>query len=198
MQAKKLFDPDKLAHYEGTGWKAYYEHDWFKLLGLVLKICQEQFNLPFLRSVQAGYYIARATSIFASPTHDTATVRRFIHNYYKIARRYSNLKFDVDRVTGLELEYWYVHRRLVGKPDKTEFIESLAQLHSALFGISLEQARPSAEWRVLANNTVDGITQKTSTDVQGDWLLLEDYLSRCYRSIDQEVRQARPSGELVG
>jgi hypothetical protein len=70
--------------------------------------------------------------------------------------------------------------------DKTEFIETMTDLHSAIFGISREQARESAELRVLANNTVDLITSKTSTDPESDWAKLEDYLRQCYQSIRRE------------
>jgi hypothetical protein len=63
----------------------------------------------------------------------------------------------------------------------------MVQLHSTTFGIAPEQARESAELRVLANNTVDKITGKTSTDVEGDWRQLEEYLRQCYRSIDRAL-----------
>jgi hypothetical protein len=63
----------------------------------------------------------------------------------------------------------------------------MTQLHSAIFGITPEQARESAELRVLANNTVDLITSKTSVDPEADWEKLEDYLRQCYRSIAQAL-----------
>jgi hypothetical protein len=80
-----------------------------------------------------------------------------------------------------------VHRRLSGNPEKDEFLQTLVDLHSALFGLSSEQVRESAEWRLLAANTVDLITSNTSTDVEGDWSKLEEYLRRCYHSIQREL-----------
>jgi hypothetical protein len=53
--------------------------------------------------------------------------------------------------------------------------------------------RESAELRVLANNTVNLITGKTSTDPEADWAKLESYLRDCYRSI-QKVQQQEKVG----
>ena len=62
----------------------------------------------------------------------------------------------------------------VGEADKSTFIQALIDRHFALFDLSPEQVRASAEWRVLAASTVDLITSKTSTDVEGDWAKLEE------------------------
>lgn len=65
-------------------------------------------------------------------------------------------------------------------------------LHCAIFGLTAEQARESAQWRLQAATTVDRITGKTSTDVEGDWAKLEEDLRRCYRSIQQEREKREP------
>jgi hypothetical protein len=79
--------------------------------------------------------------------------------------------------------------RCAGLEDKSEFIQTMVDLHSAIFGITAEQARESAELRVLAGNTVDLITSKTSTDVAADWAKLEEYLRQCYSSIQYELER---------
>jgi hypothetical protein len=75
----------------------------------------------------------------------------------------------------------------VGQSDKSEFLQTLIDLHSAIFGLAPDQVRKSAEWRLMAADTVDRITGKTSTDVEGDWAKLEDYLRQCYREIQREL-----------
>jgi len=70
---------------------------------------------------------------------------------------------------------------------KSEFLQVLIELHSALFGLSEQQVHVSAEYRLLAADTVDLITGKKSTDVEGDWAKLEEYLRRCYSSIQEEL-----------
>jgi hypothetical protein len=181
------FNPDRVAYFEATGWRAYYDRKWLTLLRLIVSLCQEQFHIPFPRSLQAAYYVTRASAAWAPVDHDTRKVQAYYEKFYRMARRYSGLRFDPARVAALELRYNDDHRRLVGQPDKTAFIETMAQLHSATFGITPEQARESAELRVRANNTVDRITGKTSADVEGDWRTLQDDLRGCYRSIQRAL-----------
>ena len=184
------FNPDRVAHFEATGWRAYYDHKWLKLLRLIVALCEEQFHIPFPISLLAAYYVTRASIAWVPVDHDVEKVKAFYTKFYRLARRHSGLTFDPEKVGALELEYNDVHRRLSGKPDKTEFIETMTQLHSAIFGITTEQARESAELRVLANNTVDLITSKTSTDPEAGWIKLEDYLRQCYRSIEKAMQEA--------
>jgi hypothetical protein len=183
--------PDRVAYFEARGWRAYYDRDWFKLLRLIVSLCQEQFRIPFPVSLLAAYYVTRASIAWAPIDHDVAAVNAYYEKFYRFAGRYSGLRFDPKQVAALETEYNDVHRRLSGKPDKSEFIQTMIKLHCAVFGITPEQARESAELRVLANDTVDLITSHTSLDVEGDWARLEEYLRQCYRSIAQASR-ARP------
>ncbi len=56
------FNPERVAHFEVEGWKAHYDHAWFKLLGLVVALAQEQFHIPFPVSLLAAYYITAPRS----------------------------------------------------------------------------------------------------------------------------------------
>lgn len=181
-------NPARVAYYEANGWRAYYEHNWLKLLRLIVGLCEEQFHIPFPASLLAAYYTTRASVAWAPLNHDVRKVQAYLYKFYSVARRYSGLQFDVERVAALELQYFDVHRRLsiAGQEDKSEFIHTMAELHSAIFGITPDQARESAEFRVLASNTVDLITSKTSTNPASDWAKLEEYLRQCYASIVRE------------
>jgi hypothetical protein len=181
------FNPDRIAYCETNSWRAYYDRDWLTLLRLVVTLCQEQFRIPFPISILASFYTARASAAWASGSENEPRVLKDLEKFYVIAKRHSGLDFDPAEVAKLETRYWEVHRRLSGKPDKTEFIQTMTDLHSAVFGLSPEQARESAELRVLANNTVDLITSHASTDPETDWHKLEEYLQGCYRSIHREL-----------
>jgi hypothetical protein len=64
--------------------------------------------------------------------------------------------------------------------DPAPYIECLTQLHSVLFGLTPDRARESAVLRALGTDYIDGITGKSSTDVEGDWSRAEEYLLKAY------------------
>lgn len=181
------FNADKVAYAEANSWRAYYDHDWLRMLRLVMSMMQEQFNIPFPLSIVAAYYTARASAAWVPKEHDEDVVLRYLERFYRLAQRYSGRRFDPQQAAKLELRYWAVHRERSGKTDKTEFIQVMTDLHSEIFGIPPEQARESGELRVLANNTVDLITSRASTNPEADWIKLEGYLRQCYRSIARAI-----------
>ena len=182
------FNPDRVAYHEVAGWKAYYDHAWFKLLRLVVALVQEQFRIPFPVSLLAAYYTTRASVAWVPVDHDLNVVRAYLEKFYRLARRYSGLEFDPVQAAALETQYWIVHRELSGKPDKAAFVQAMIDLHSDLFGISKEQARESGEERVQANIILDTITGKTSQNPDADWLKCEEHLRRCYGSIHRAIQ----------
>ena len=184
-------NPERVAYFEAAGWRAYYDHQWLRMASLIVRVCQQQFGIPFPMSLFAAYYTARASAAWVPVDHDERKVLAYLRKFYRIARRYSGLQFDARRVAGLELQYFEVHRRLSGQADKEELIQVLIRLHSAIFGLTAEQVRESARWRQLAADTVDLITSNTSTDREGDWAKLEEYLGRCYRSIQEERQKGK-------
>jgi hypothetical protein len=183
MMAVFEFSPERVAY-----WKAYYDHNWPRLLKLVVELVQTQFHIPFPMSLAAAYYVTRASAAWVAVDHDEALIQVYNEKFYRLARRYSGLKFDPAQVAALETRYWEVHRRLSGKPDKTEFINAMIDLHSAVFGVTPDDARESAELRVMANNVLDTITSKTSSSPDADWERCEDYLRQGYQSIQKHLR----------
>lgn len=201
--APRTFDADGIAHYEAAGWRAYYDREWPKLLRMTVGMCQTQFGIPFPLSLKAAYHIVRASVAWAPVDHDEVAVLDQLEKFYGLAARHSPLGFDPDRVAEWEFRYFDVHRRLSGQPEKAELLATLVGLHGAIFGLTPDEARESAEWRMAAMNRVDTITSKTSTDVEGDWRRLEEELRRCYRSIGRhlaarQAAQPSPADEPAG
>ena len=182
-------NPQRIAYYEANGWRAYYDRRWLKLLRLIVALCQEEFRIPFPQSLLAAYYTTRASIAWVPIDHDVNTVRAYLEKFYRVARRYSGLHFDPAHVAALELHYFDVHRRFVEVEDKSAVLDAFINLHSALFGLTPEEVRTSAEYRLRAANTVDLITSKKSTDIEADWASLERDLCECYASIQQHLDQ---------
>jgi hypothetical protein len=187
MPARFHFDPDAVAYCEVAGWKAYYDHDWLKLLQLIVGLCQSQFRIPFPVSLLAAYYTVRASVAWVPKNHDAELIRWNLERFYRAARRYSGLAFDPARADALELTYSDIHRRLSGQLDKTKFVQIITDLHAEVFGLTPEKASESADRRVEANNILDTITSKQSPDPDADWRRCEDCLRQCYRSIRRQL-----------
>ncbi|HJT55699.1 MAG TPA: hypothetical protein VJ761_04325 [Ktedonobacteraceae bacterium] len=181
--------PERVAYYEAAGWKAYYDHKWFKMLWLLVRLCQEQFHIPFPMSLVAAYYTTRASLAWVPIEHDEQKVLKYLEKFYGVAHRYAGLDYDVKKVAELELKYFEVHRRLSGTLEKDELLQTFIELHCALFGLTPDQVRESAEWRLLAADTVDLITSRTSTNIEQDWRKLEGYLQKAYGSISEQLER---------
>lgn len=182
------FDPERVAHFEVEGWKAYYDRAWLRLLRLVVMLVQEQFHIPFPVSLLAAYYVIRASVAWVPKEHSETAVLTNLAAFYRLVRRCSGLNFNPRQVAALEARYWDDHRRLVGQADKSAFIKTLTDLHAALFGLSTEQAAPSGLLRVEANNLLDTITTHTSPNPAADWLRCEELLRQAYRSLRDQIR----------
>ena len=180
-----------MAYFEATGWQAYYDRRWGRLLRLIIQLGQEQFRIPCPRSWQAAYYVTRASLAWVPLDHDARRVQAYYEKFYRLAGRYSHLRFDPAQVAALELRYNDDHRRLSGQSDKSAFLATMVELHSAVFNISPAQAHESAELRVQANTTVDRITSGASTDVAGDWRRIRRDLRACYHSIARATEENR-------
>src|SRR2546429_4048010 len=100
------FDPERVAYFEAAGWRAYYDHKWLKMLLLLVRLCQEQFHIPFPMSLIAAYYTTRASLAWVPIDHDGHKVQAYLEKFYRVARRYSGLVYDVSRVAALELQYF--------------------------------------------------------------------------------------------
>lgn len=188
--ASSGFDPDRLAYLEVAGWRAYYDRRWLRTLRLAVQLAHEQFGLSWPRAVQAAYYVTRSMVAWAPVDHDNRKVLRYLRKFYRTAARYGKgIKFDPDKAAKLEFVYWDAHRRLSGRPEneKMPLVRSFAALHSELFGLPPEQVWESAVLRARSTDTVDEITGRRSSDVEGDWRKSEEYLREAYRSIKRRV-----------
>lgn len=166
--------------YEARLWKAYYDRRWPLVLALLLRLLRSQFYLGPLYALRAAYWYLRAAVIFAPPDHDDAAVRRLLQRCYAVLRAGSDGRFDPDAAGAAEHDYWVVHRRLAGHKDSSELITALTALAAEVYGLSMEQARPSAVERARACDLVDDITGGRQAPTHAAWAAIEETLRRSY------------------
>ncbi len=184
------FDPDKVAYFEKAGWEAYYDRNWLRAFWLMVQLNREEFAMPLPLALAAALDVVRASIAFAPLDNDVPKAQHFITRYYEKAARRVKFQADAKTVAALEMDYWLVHRRLalarIKNPADSNLdplIESIANLHAALFAAPAPATRTSAEERARAAEAVDRITGKRSTDVAADWRLVEEHLQQAYRAV---------------
>jgi hypothetical protein len=189
------FDPDRLAHLEAAGWRAYYDRNWLRVFGLMVQMNREQFRMSLPKAIAAAIDIVRASIAFAPAFgNDVPAATNHLQAFYDKARRSLGLPVDAHTLATLEMDYWIVHRRLANERkqapghagDIEPMVESLARLHAALFTGPPEALRRSAELRAQAAVAVDRITGGYSNNVAEDWRLVEESLRQAYRALAQE------------
>lgn len=190
MKSNNQFNPEKVAYYEKAGWEAYYDRNWPRAFRLMVQLNREEFHMPFLTAIAGALDIVRASIAFAPVDNDISTAKEHLRRYYQKARRATPIKASAQALAELEMDYWVVHRQLaierMKQPDLDNtgpMVESLVNLHAALFGASPEATRRSAELRAQAAKAVDRITGRYSTDVENDWRQVESYLQQAYRAL---------------
>jgi hypothetical protein len=188
MAERVAFDPERIAYLETEGWRAYYDRKWLRAFRLLATLCREQFRLPYLASQRAAYYATRASLAFAPRRNRPELARAYLLKFYRLAGPALDLAFDPVRVADLELRYWVIHRELVDVTDKAPLEQSLAELHAALFGTSVEAMAESGVRRAAAATAVDRITSRRSTDIAADWREVEANLRVAYRLIAEAGR----------
>ena len=199
--APRSFDPDRIARYEVAGWRAYYDRRWLRLLRLTLALCQEQFGIPFPRSLAAAYQIVRASITWVPVDHDLARVAAHLTRFYALAARHTPLVFDPAEAARAEAAYWDVNRRLSGDRDDPALLATLVALHGAIFGLTPKEAAESAGWRHRALIALDWITGGRDADSDANWDAIEADLRRCYGAIGRQLtakRDAERQGATMG
>ncbi len=190
MARQFRFDPNKVAYYEKAGWEAYYDRQWLRAFGLLVRLNHEQFAMPWFTAIRAAIDVVRASRLFAPVDNDIPAAQAFLAKFFAKAGQSVELHADAQTLAALEMDYWVVHRQLAVRrqqnpqdDDLEPLVQSLANLHSALFGQTAQALRVSAEWRAKAAEAVDRITGKRSTNVPADWREVEHCLQQAYQAV---------------
>ena len=185
------FAPARVAYFEAAGWRAYYDREWLRVLGLMMQLNREQFGMSWLSAGAAALDVVRAGIAFAPVDNDIPGATAHLARFYAKARRSAGIAADARSLAEGEMAYWVVHRQLANERkaapdhtgDLTPMVDALARLHEALFAATPEAARASAQLRAQAAARVDRITGGYSPDVEADWRLLERELEAAYRLV---------------
>ncbi len=106
------FDPNEVARLETAMWRSYYEKQQVKLFTQLSELLRTQYDMPLVRSNQVAYYAADAAFVFkkGKKRADYEQALPALMKFYQSVRKMSDIPFDVERASRLELELWIIHR----------------------------------------------------------------------------------------
>ena len=178
----RQFDPDQTAALELDMWQAYYAKDKVRLFRGLVTLLHEQNRYSWGRSIQAGFYLARAAATFSEIRSDYEQVLPDLERAYTIERDWLAAGFDPAAVARAELAWW-VARRVPGQ-DSPESVGALIAAENALlYEVPVETVLPASVLRARAGRLRD-----EGAD-HADWERVSTLLHQSFRELHAAVQR---------
>ena len=183
----RSFDPDEVARLETAMWRSYYAKEQLRLYNQMTELLRTQYNLPFIRSNAVAYQAARAAFVFKGG-HNRQEYEKalpYLVSFYTSVRKVSDIPFDIDRATRLELEWWIIHRER-DKHAPGDLARALAELSSELYQMPVERFVEHARLRAEAMTIRDTKAEAGGVS-EADWAKIDELLHASWRSLKNTV-----------
>jgi hypothetical protein len=182
------FDADEVARLETAMWRSYYEKQRLRLFNQLSQTLRTQYHMPLIRSNQVAYYAANAAFTFKQG-HGRSDYEKALPDlvkFYGAIRKRSDIPFDVDRVSHLELEWWIIHRERARHPPG-DLPKALAELQAEIYQTPVDRLMEHGQLRAEAMTIRD--TKAESDGVkEEDWAKINDLLRESWRSLEKAVK----------
>lgn len=183
----RSFDPDEVARLETAMWRSYYARERVKLFTELSELLRTQYNMPYVRSNAVAYSAAKAAFVFKDGRNraDYEKALPDLRSFYTEIRKVSDISFDVDRASQLELEWWIIHReRKTRKPGELD--RALADLPAELYGVPAERLMEHARLRAQAMTIRDDKAEAGGV-TEEDWAKIDELLHASWQSLWRAV-----------
>ena len=183
----RSFDPDEVARLETAMWRSYYARERVKLFTELSELLRTQYNMPYVRSNAVAYSAAKAAFVFKDGRSraDYEKALPDLRSFYAEIRQVSDISFDVDRASQLELEWWIIHReRKTRKPGELD--RALADLPAELYGVPAERLMEHARLRAQAMTIRDDKAEAGGV-TEDDWAKIDELLHASWQSLWRAV-----------
>ena len=182
------FDPDEVARLETAMWRSYYEKQRLRLFNQLSELLRTQYHMPLVRSNSTAYSAANAAFVFKQGRQrsDYEKALPDLVKFYGEIRKMSDIPFDVDRTSRLELEWWIIHRQRAQHPPR-DLDKALAELQAEIYRVPvdrlMEHGRLRAEAMTIRDKKAEagGVTEE-------DWNRINELLRQSWRSLAKAVK----------
>ncbi|HJQ69153.1 MAG TPA: hypothetical protein VKA70_09285 [Blastocatellia bacterium] len=183
----RSFDPDEVARLETAMWRSYYARERVKLFNELSELLRTQYSMPYVRSNLVAYSAAKAAFVFKDGRSraDYEKALPDLRSFYTEVRKVSDIDFDVERASQLELEWWIIHReRKTRKPGELD--RALADLPAELYGVPAERLMEHARLRAQAMTIRDDKAEAGGV-TEEDWAKIGELLHASWQSLWRAV-----------
>lgn len=182
------FDPAEVARLETAMWRSYYGKQHVKLFNQLAELLRTQYHMSLIRSNEVAYYAANAAFTFkkGGKRSDYEKALPDLRKFYAEIRKISDIPFDVDRVSQLELEWWIIHRqRAQHKPGDLD--RALAELQAEIYRVPVEKLLEHGRLRAEAM-TIRDTKAEAGNVTEADWARISELLGQSWQSLAAAVR----------
>jgi hypothetical protein len=182
------FDPDEVARLETAMWRSYYEKQRVRLFNEATELLRTQYHLTPVKSNVVAYYAANAAFIFkgGSKRSDYEKALPDLIKFYGALHEMSDIDFDVNKVSRLELEWWIIHRQRAQHPPG-DLDRALAELQAAIYNMPVERVMEHGRLRAEAMTIRDTKAEQGGV-TEADWAHINELLRQSWRSLAEAVR----------
>jgi len=184
----KRFDPVRMADLELRMWRASYENDRVRLLGLLVTTLREQYRYSWAVAAIEGFRLARAAARFSEVQSNYDAVLPDLEAAYTTARSWLRADFEPAAVARAELAWW-VARRTPGRNDAATVAGLIADEHVLLYETSRDLVMFPAQLRAEAAALRDANPERPDWDTIGR--LLEESYAALSRALSTQYASSR-------
>lgn len=145
------FSYQKMAQLDSDMWRAYYNHHFFKLFFLLVRLMKTQFGFNWLITLQLAYYSGVAAAYYRIKKHkgvNNDRVLRELIRFYELISKNATRVFDYEKAAILELAWWDIHR--ASYENNTELEQSLAKSMAIIYNVPASKLKEYAHYRAVA------------------------------------------------
>jgi hypothetical protein len=182
------FDPDEVARLETAMWRSYYEKQRVRLFNEATELLRTQYHMTPVKSNVVAYYAANAAFVFKAggKRSDYEKALPDLIKFYSALHQMSDIDFNVDKVSKLELEWWIIHRQRAQHPPG-DLDRALAELQAAIYNMPAERMMEHGRLRAEAMTIRDTKAEQGGV-TEADWARINDLLRQSWRSLANAVK----------
>ncbi|HET8670044.1 MAG TPA: hypothetical protein VFM05_05290 [Candidatus Saccharimonadales bacterium] len=183
----RKFDYKKTATLDAEMWRAYYDHHFFRMFALLLKLMRSQFQFGWILALRAAYYAAVAAIdwrvSFGNENH--RRVQKRLVKFYKLISDHAREPFDYKKAAEIEAEWWAIHRypTRYEKPLESSLAEGMAAIYNG----------DPEDFLAYGKKRADAMLLRDSKKAKPDWEKITSLLFASWKGVHDAVRKDKTS-----